>query len=680
MNKNMNSSFVVFSLCLFFISNSAFAAGFFAPSFTLHGQLVDYDCNPISGTTIRTHGSYSYVWGLGAVSFTRSEDVTDDNGYFRVKPKGRDIDVGVVAGPYGNDIVSKRQFDYNYRFQGRESVYQLQELNDRNNLLVLYDETRPKDQGIRITNASRIIQELSSEKDNYHEIQTPFLKLDLFVKLVRKDGGLAWRLTIRPSDNGGILREANKEFPNRLPLTGYEDEYSFDLNENDANKDPKIHKLIYKAYNNRGRYADESAVYGTVTMRVAVLPWEKARMTFTAHKSFKELNILDTVIFSDGLFFDTKEVSSEQLFFPPKKCGGIMSESPSGIDQRIPKYNTDISESVKINGQGLRRNFALKPMLEKASDSNTTLEWLSNPDNTSEPRVAMVALKNPNITPEIIESIYIEYKDKVKGKGNKRQILSNLLHTIAYTPKTPEFVLREMFERETYRRSLTRNTKLPNDLMLKIINAVEARNNGRGTGIYKVIASNTGISAEVFQILLDYAQVNDVLAENSSTPEYILRELDNISDIELRKKLATNNNLPIDILQKYANEGIEVVVKPYAGSSVNNSSSLQENSDQRDILNYIGKNKSTPSPLLERLSIVVPWAVAVNPYTPPELLRTIYKKKKFGSALARNPSTPLDVIEELANEYPGSVRCNPSVPDDMRQKLKPKHKIFKSCD
>lgn len=174
-------------------------------------------------------------------------------------------------------------------------------------------------------------------------------------------------------------------------------------------------------------------------------------------------------------------------------------------------------------------------------------------------------------------------------------------------------------------------------------------NNPKLKELLNAFVNQEPISKEDLEFLLvaQNEHINQVLAQSSHTPVWVLEKLAVHKNFNVKIKVARNPHVPVKLLKK-----------------------MYQTNSHPSILNAIGGNPNTPVPILEALIAQnIETGVAENPSTPVTLLEKLYANPEWivRQALANNPSSPLEILIKLAEEetYAIGVAANPSVTTQM---------------
>ena len=147
-------------------------------------------------------------------------------------------------------------------------------------------------------------------------------------------------------------------------------------------------------------------------------------------------------------------------------------------------------------------------------------------------------------------------------------------------------------------------------------------------------------------------RVRIAVAQNPNTPNNLLEELTQDSDIWVLDTIAGRDNLSEDLILKLVSriEEFESLCMKY-----DDNDAWEE---LGEFVSDIASNSNTPPYILHNISRlyevcdIIDVSLAANPNTPEEVLRDILTEysDSIVEALAENPSTPEDVLMEIATD------------------------------
>lgn len=200
------------------------------------------------------------------------------------------------------------------------------------------------------------------------------------------------------------------------------------------------------------------------------------------------------------------------------------------------------------------------------------------------------------------------------------------------------------------------------------------------------ILDEPNVAPEVLAALADDRdeQVRRFVSRNTSTPAEALMKLSDDSEWTVRKGAAQNSSTPVEALMKLASDKRSDVVYNAAQNPSTPTDVLERLASSGDlsVIRALSGNTSTPSDVLVQLMDANgPYArdgamrqrIAMNPSTPPDVLRQFAEDAYLRQALPSNPSTPSDVLRLLSNDDNWNTRyhvaLNLSTPVEALKKL-----------
>jgi hypothetical protein len=200
------------------------------------------------------------------------------------------------------------------------------------------------------------------------------------------------------------------------------------------------------------------------------------------------------------------------------------------------------------------------------------------------------------------------------------------------------------------------------------------------------ILDEPNVAPEVLAALADDRdeQVRRLVAKNTSTPAGALMKLADDSEWKVRKSAAQNLSTPVEALMKLASDKRSDVAVGVAQNPSIPADVLRQMASSRDlsVIRALSKNTSAPSDVLVQLMDangphardgVMRQNIAMNPSTPPDVLRQFAEDPWLRQVIPSNPSTPPDILEQLADDINWIIRnyvaLNPSTPVNVLKKL-----------
>jgi len=123
---------------------------------------------------------------------------------------------------------------------------------------------------------------------------------------------------------------------------------------------------------------------------------------------------------------------------------------------------------------------------------------------------------------------------------------------LLYNPNTPDYMLDKLCSNTFFASQASCSSRVSPEVLRKILS--HARGSGEWDGVYENLAGNPKSPEDVLRKLWDRCIYRSVIIRNPSVPLNILKQAAKSDDSYLRQGVAENANCPTDILVRLAKD------------------------------------------------------------------------------------------------------------------------------